>query len=263
MKRIMGIVLVRNEDRFVERAVRNAWDFCDRLLLVDHKSGDGTAGILKNLAGEPSGKAAFHAISHPGESHDLLKPYIGTDTWIFGVDGDELYDPQGLRAFRRRLLAGEFDAHWMILGNVIHCDQLDIAGGHASGFSSPPSRSITKLYNFAAIDAWEGDTPERLHGGKPEFRRGFDGQEKRQLQLEYSWEESPLRCLHACFVPRSSLDQAGAARENIMETFRGGWRGRIKRLARRLAGCPEISDWKRERYARGERVSVSTAPFFV
>ena len=263
MKQVIGIVLVRNEDRFVERAIRNAWDFCDRLLLVDHKSEDGTVGILKQLAGEPSGKASFHAISHPRESHDLLKPYAGTDTWVFGVDGDEIYDPQRLRAVRERLLAGEFDAHWMILGNVLHCDRIDLEGAQASGYSTPPSRSITKLYNFSAIDAWAGDTPERLHGGSPEFRKGFDGQEKRQLQMEAAWEEAPLRCLHACFVSRSSLDQPGTARENIMETFGGGWKGRIKRFARRLAGSPETSDWKRERYARGERVSVSTGPFFI
>ena len=259
---IIGVVLVRNEDRFVRQAVRNAWGFCDRLLLVDHQSEDGTVGILREFAAEPDGKATFHSIAHPRESHALLKPFVGTDTWVFGVDGDEIYDPRGLHAFRPRLLAGEFDSHWMILGNVLHGDRVDARETSASGFPSPPSRSITKLYNFAAIDSWEGDTPERLHGGNPAFRDGHHERDKRQLQLEYSWDESPLRCLHACFVPRSSLDVAGVTRENIMETYRGGWTNRIKRLARRLAGIPETSDWKRERYARGERLTVSAEPFF-
>ena len=258
---IIGIVLVRNEDRFVRQAAGNAWEFCDRLILVDHRSEDETPAILRELAADRSGKASFHAVSDPCESHELLKPFVGTDTWVFGVDGDEIYDPRGLQAFRPRLLAGEFRSRWMILGNVLHCDRLDRQKGEASGFPSPPSRSITKLYNFAAIDSWDGDTPERLHGGTPVFRRGFDGQGKRQLQMECPWHESPLRCLHTCFVPRSSLDQAGASRENIMETFRGGWKARIKRLARRLAGCREASDWKRQRYARGERMTVPTAPF--
>ncbi|MEI9897647.1 MAG: hypothetical protein WDN28_28255 [Chthoniobacter sp.] len=35
---IVGITLVRNEDVFVERAVRNAIDFCDRLIIADHYS---------------------------------------------------------------------------------------------------------------------------------------------------------------------------------------------------------------------------------
>lgn len=253
---------MRNEDRFVRRAVGNALEFCDRLILVDHRSGDGTPTILKELADGHPGKASFHEVSDPRESHDFLKPFVGTDTWIFGVDGDEIYDPRGLEKLRPRLLAGEFAGHWMILGNVLHCDRLDFQAGRASGFPSPPSRSITKLYNFAAIDSWEGDSPERLHGGEPVFRKGFDGQEKLQLQTEHSWEESPLRCLHACFVPRSSRDQEGTTRENIMETHRGGWPGRIKRFARRLTGRREASDWKRERYARGERMTVPTAPFF-
>ncbi len=262
MTQIIGIVLVRNEGRFVRRAVGNVLEFCDRLILADHRSGDGTPEILKEIADGHPGKASFHEVSDPRESHDFLKPFVGTDTWVFGVDGDEIYDFRGLERLRPRLLAGEFARHWMILGNVLHCDRLDLHDGRASGFPSPPSRSITKLYNFAAIDSWEGDTPERLHGGEPMFRKGFDGQEKRQLQTEYSWEESPLRCLHACFVPRSSRDQDGASRENIMETYRGGWTARIKRLARWLAGRREASDWKRERYARGERMTVATAPFF-
>jgi hypothetical protein len=36
MTHAAGIVLVRDEDRFVERAVRNVLDFCDELLLFDH-----------------------------------------------------------------------------------------------------------------------------------------------------------------------------------------------------------------------------------
>ena len=261
-KQILGIVLVKNEDRFVEQVVRNVWDFCDRLLLVDNKSQDGTVGILRNLAISSTGKASFHEISHPKESHDLLRPYAGTNTWVFGVDGDEIYDPQGLRAFRKRLLSGEFDRHWMILGNVLHCDRLDIPGCQAFGFKTPPNRSITKLYNFAAIDSWEGYAPERLHGGTPKFFPGFSGEGKRQLQSETTWEESHLRCLHVCFLSRSSIDRNGSPRVNFMEKMYGGWAVRIKRLSRRLACVPEVSDWKRKHYTRGKPVNVSTEPFF-
>jgi len=262
LREIVGIVLVHNEDRFVRQAVRNAWDFCDRIFLFDHRSEDGTRDLLRGISEASNGKAPFHEIAHPRESHDVLKPLVGTATWVFGVDGDELYDPARLRAFRPRLLAGEFDAHWMVLGNVLHCDRVDAGDSHASGYLAPPSRSITKLYNFSAIESWDGDTPERLHGGAPVFRKGFDELSKRRLEEEYSWEDSPLRCLHACFVPRSSRDSRSSTRENIMETFRGGWTNRIKRLARRLARNPETSDWKRDRYARGDKVTVPADPFF-
>jgi glycosyltransferase involved in cell wall biosynthesis len=262
LNRILGIVLVRNEDRFVRQAILNAWEFCDHLLLVDHRSVDRTPEILRELAAQAPEKATFHAIGHPGESHNLLKPHVGSRTWVFAVDGDELYDPERLAEFRKRLVGGEFDRHWMILGNVLHCEDLDLERDEAAGYLSPPARSITKLYNFSAISAWDGDTPERLHGGTPVFRPGFDGQDKRQLQLESSWDAAPLRCLHACFVPRSSRDGGVRSRENIMETYCGGWTNRLRRFARRMAGRQEVSEWKRECYARGQRVTVRTQPFF-
>ena len=263
VKQIVGIVLVRNEDRFVWQSVTNILGFCDRILLVDNGSRDQTPVILQELAALDPERISFHVIRNPRESHDLLKPYIGTPAWIFAVDGDEIYDPERLGLFRSRLLSGEYDRHWMILGNVHHCDHLDLQEFVAEGHATPPGRSITKLYNFAAIRSWNGDTPERLHGGKPDFLPGYDEQMKRQLQNEYNWEESPLRCLHLCFVSRSSLDDPGSgSRENIMETYEGGWTNRVKRFLRKLQGQPEKSDWKRERYARGERSKVSTSPFF-
>jgi hypothetical protein len=232
------------------------------MLLVDHDSTDGTREVLCGMAAGAPANTSFHAVSHPRESHDLLKPFVGTPSWIFAVDGDEIYDPAGLAALRLRLLGGEFDRHWMILGNVLHCDRLDPDAGVASGFAAPPSRSITKLYNFSAIHSWDGDTPERLHGGTPVFRAGFSGQDKRRLELEYTWDESPLRCLHVCFMSRSTHDQGIQSRENIMETYCGGWTNSLKRWGRRILGRQETSDWKRQRYARGSRVEVSTHPFY-
>lgn len=260
MTRIVGIVLVRNEDCFVREAVENALPICDEMLLVDNGSTDGTVSVLQEIVARHCDKARFHAITHPRESHDLLKPHIGSDTWVFAVDGDEIYDPVGLEKFRLMVLNGDFKSHWMVLGNVLHCEKIEAS--RAFGWMSPPSRSITKFYNFAAIESWNGDTPERLHGGTPVFRPGFSESLKRRLELEYSWEASPLRCLHTCFMPRSSADGAIKSRENIMETYCGGLTNSIKRTARRLMGAPEQSRWKRERYQRGERVQVDATPFF-
>ena len=41
---IVGIVLVRNEDVFVEQAIRNVAAFCDRIHVADHVSTDRTLG---------------------------------------------------------------------------------------------------------------------------------------------------------------------------------------------------------------------------
>lgn len=249
---IVGIVLVRNEDLHVERAVRNVAAFCDRLFLCDHGSRDGTPAILEQLAREQP-NTFFHRLSHPRESHELIKPFCGTNTWIFGVDGDEIYDPAGLMKFREKIVAGEFSGVWRMKGNVVHVVSLE--DNSARGFAAPPSRSITKLYNFSAIRSWNGDTVERLHGGRIEFAPGWNDAMKHNLQDDTPWEDSPLRCLHLCFLPRSTRDERGTTRANIMETYGAGWRGWLRKLVR-------SGDWKKAHYRMGPEVTVDARPFF-
>src|SRR3990167_522504 len=265
MTKIIGIFLVRNEDRFVEQAIRNVMEFCDQILLVDHGSSDGTVEILRSFQESDSQKFSLHQITHPRESHELLKQFAGTSTWVFGVDGDEIYDPERLRGFRLRLFSVEFNSYWMILGNVLHVDQLDQKKETASGYLAPPSRSITKLYNFSAIASWNGNTLERLHGGDPQFREGFHGQKKRLLQDEYGWNDAPLRCLHLCFIPRSS-NYLSKVRKNIMETYSGGKIKGMRRFFRsflnKFFGVSDVSSWKQQHYARGEYQTIDATPFF-
>ena len=39
-------------------------------------------------------------------TNKFIEKYYSTNTWMFGVDGDELYDPIGLKKFRNELLSG-------------------------------------------------------------------------------------------------------------------------------------------------------------
>jgi hypothetical protein len=261
--RIVGIVLVRNEDVFVERAIRNVVDFCDRIHAVDHVSNDGTWSALQRLDAEYDHVDA-RRVRHAGESHTLIEPYAGTDTWVFGIDGDELYDPGRLTTFRAELLGGTYSGVFKIASNVLNCVELDRKS--AAGYLSPPSRSITKLYNFGAIDSWHGDGSERLHGGTIAFRDGYDERAVENIGERLSWDETPLRCLHGCFLRRSSQDpESGLDARSILEhtgMHDRSWRGAIKRKLRRHAPPPETTDWKRQKYMRGERVTVDASPFF-
>ncbi len=257
--KIVGIVLVRNEDLFVAQAVKNIAAFCDTLILCDHGSTDGTVGILESLE-RTLPHASLQRLNHPSESHDLLKPFAGSRTWVFGVDGDEIYDPNCLAGFRPRLLAGEFDGIWRMKGNVLHCTSLNQS--EAIGYQSPPSRSITKLYNFGAISSWNGETPERLHGGEICFQPGFDDNMKLNFQESLGWDETPLRCLHTCFLRRSSRDAAEApVRENIMEIYRCGFWGKVRRHADRLLSRKPSAGWKQDFYRRGPLETVDARPF--
>jgi hypothetical protein len=101
----VGSVLVRNEDAFLERAIRNAVGFCDRIHVLDHMSDDETPAILRSLADE-LGVLDVRRSTFSGDSHRPLEPYAGTQTWVLVVDGDCIFDPEGLEMLRRRLEDG-------------------------------------------------------------------------------------------------------------------------------------------------------------
>jgi hypothetical protein len=262
---IAGIVLVHNEDVFVEQAIRNVAAFCDVIHAVDHVSSDGTWEILRRLERELGNVEAWRT-HRAGDSHTVIERYTGTDTWVFGVDGDELYDPARLGPFREQLLSGDYDHAFKVASNVVNCVELDRGRLEASGYLSPPSRSITKLYNFAALESWEGDGAERLHGGSPVFRTGYDERSVENIGERLSWNESPLRCLHMCFLPRSSRDTGATTGPRPILEQSGmhdrSWRGVLKRMLRPARPPAETADWKREKYMRGDLVTVDASPFF-
>jgi hypothetical protein len=257
-QRIVGIVLVRDEDVFVEQAVRNVADFCDELLLVDHRSADGTTSTLTKLA-EELPHARFHRIRRTHESHELILDYVGTPTWVFGIDGDELYDPVGLRDFRDRLLSDEFDDCWLLKGIQLHCRRLDLENEVAEGWLAPPARSTTMLYNFDVITSWEGRAVERFMGGTTTQRRPVRGDGTCWIRDEAPWEVSSFRCLHVCFLRRSSRQRPGqVTRSSIPDRLNRSLR---QRLAASVLGREPESWWKLNKYTQGEPTTVAVPSF--
>ena len=202
----------------------------------------------------------------------MIEPFAGTDTWILSVDGDELYEPAGLRQFREQLEAGAFSDVFRIRPAGLHCDHLDGSRAVASGFLSPPSRPLVGALNFAAIASWSGVRSERLHGGDIAFRRGYDLDSWRHLGIDEGWDESLFRNLHVCFLRRSSSDPddvPATGRANLAETraFRRDLLGPLERLARRAVRRGDgdrsgTAEWKGDKYRRGDRVTVDVSPFF-
>jgi len=260
---IVGIVLLHNEDVFAERVIRNAAGFCDRIHVADHASSDRTWEIVSALARELDNVDAVR-ISHAARSHDLVQPYIGTDTWVLSPDGDEIFDPAGLRRLREELEAGRYDRYFRLFPAMLHCVALDGEAKTAQGYLSPPARSGPKLFNFAVLESWERVYRERLHEGEPVFRDGWNWESTLVLGDEHDWDENPFRCLHACFLRRSTLDARGGehVRLNIGEanTYRRDLAGRVARLLRRPA-APRPESWKLEKYRQGPLVTKDAQPF--
>ena len=47
--KIIGILLVKDEDLYLERVLRNAIDFCDKVIAVEGPSSDRTLEILRKF----------------------------------------------------------------------------------------------------------------------------------------------------------------------------------------------------------------------
>jgi len=260
---IVGVSLVRNEDIFIAQAITNVADFCDTIIILDNLSTDNTWQEIQRLRSKFSHIEA-HQINDYRESHSYISSYAGSDTWVLGIDGDEIYDPIGLKRFRKQLLAGDFDNHWALFGNVINCVEVDFKRRVAKGYLSPPSRSMTKLFNFSALESWHGPC-ERLHGGDKRFRAGFCESQRLAINEQNAWDESSFRCLHLCFMQRSTKEK-NSAMSRLQPGERPEWLKRLDRLGIGWLCSGAIqnirSPWKDSKYRRGQMHNVDAGVFF-
>jgi glycosyltransferase involved in cell wall biosynthesis len=260
-------MLVRNEDVYIERAVRNIVDFCDQIIITDHQSTDRTFDICKRLADEFP-KIDLRRIQRLAESSRAIAPYYGTNSWIFAVDGDEIFDPVRLKEMRIRLLNGEFSKDWNLFANTLNCVKLDLKTKRAWGYLAPPSRAGARLFNFSIIEGWPGATGERLHGEGIVFKEGYHAGLRRYLHQELDWDHSYFRYVHASFLTRSSLDKVNLVKtrlnpdeltritneRNPVRKLAAMFKVRFDQLVRR--------DWKNQKYRRGPLVEKDVSAFF-
>jgi glycosyltransferase involved in cell wall biosynthesis len=263
---IIGSVQVKNEDIYIGRSIRNIIDFCDEVIIADNLSTDRTYEICSQLAGLNS-KIKLVRIQHPREAATLLEPYYGTNSWIFGVDGDEIYDPQGLKVMRQRLLLGEFSESWCIFGNVLNVISFDHKRKKARGHLAPPSRPMTKLYNFSLIENWV-NSPERLLGNEVTFKNGYHSGLRRYLHTEITWDQSDFRCLHMAFLKRSSRQSIKLLRTRLNPdeinyvNMQPNKFLRLVRTTQLLINQLIGKDWKSQKYRRGPVLEKDVTPFF-
>ena len=119
MNTIVGICLFKNEDIYCEKVVSNILDFCDKILIIDNESTDKTLDIVSHkFARNP--KVTIIRCSDHTLSGRYTYEYFKTKTFLFAVDGDEIYDPVGLRKIREKIKNGDYDNCWKISGSSFH-----------------------------------------------------------------------------------------------------------------------------------------------
>jgi glycosyltransferase involved in cell wall biosynthesis len=262
MTKIIGIVLVKNEDLFIQQALQNILDFCDEIIVLDNNSTDATFGILEEIKKTSPQKIQLHKISNIKLSHRYIEQYANTDTWIFAVDGDEIYDKAGLHKLKEEIISGTYNNYWKIFGNCIHVTKINQDKSQVFGYLAPPSRSITKLYNFNLIKDWKEYT-ERLHGTKMNFKDGCNENQALLLHDLYDWDKSHFKCLHMCFLKRSSADLFKVStRFNPLENtkFYFPFVNFLRNITKGKFSLQ--SSYKLEKYKRGKITELNSTLFF-
>ena len=146
--RIIGISVVKNEDIYIEQSLSNVIDFCDEIKVVNHNSTDKTISIVEDMM-KKHPHISLHHLKDIKKSHKFVEPYANTDTWIFGVDGDELYDPYGMIRLKEEIINGKYKDAWRVRGMFFHV--VNINGEIADGYMSPPSKDPNKLWNLRML----------------------------------------------------------------------------------------------------------------
>jgi hypothetical protein len=262
--KIVGILLLKNEEIWIKNIIENIIEFCDKIIILDNNSTDMTWSIIKDIQKKMSGKIYSKKIKTIRESHSFISGYAGTDTWIFGVDGDELYDPIGLMKLKNELLEGRFNKVWNIKGNVLHCTRINETKKNAVGYMAPPSRSMTKLYNFNLIEKWD-NCPERLHSGDLVKKRGVSLKTK-YLYKVHEWGDAYFKCLHLCFIKRSrkkintNINPAEVMVFSEKLIYRILSKANINMLNELLISF-QRSEYKTKEYSKGRAIKINIEEF--
>lgn len=201
--KVIGILLVKNEDINIFHCINSVIEFVDKLIILDNYSIDQTFNILKNFKKSFKNKIDLIRIKKISSSHKYIEKYAGKKIWIMKVDGDEVYDKKRLKKFKKKILANKLQKYWRIYGNSFNVFLINKRLKIASGFFSPPAKLSSDLFNFNAITKWSNCTIERLHYGKIIFKKNYN---EKKIYFNKNWIKSDFRSLHFCFAKRSTIN---------------------------------------------------------
>lgn len=240
---VVAAMMVKNEDIFIGQAIRNIKQGIDRLIVIDTGSIDHT---LEMVELETQGlQTEIHRNVDLLNTHGYVEQFCNTDTWVFGVDGDEIYHPD-IVPFLDDLRSGLYEDHYLIRGHYFHAEM--ITGDKALGYFGPPSEYPTKLYNFRNISRWKDDHSRILFQVKNRTKTGDI------KEIGAPWDLWPVKCLHMRFFKRSSIEKDTIGKRLTGDDVTGNGsrrdRGGVDNYNLRL------------KYQRGELCTINITEFF-
>lgn len=90
---ITGMLRVRNESRWIERVVTSLFPLCDRVLVMDDHSDDGTPELCAAIPCVEVLRSPFDGLNETRDKNWLLDQAPAGTEWIVMIDGDEVLLP--------------------------------------------------------------------------------------------------------------------------------------------------------------------------
>ncbi|MEO1990417.1 MAG: glycosyltransferase family 2 protein [Pirellulales bacterium] len=141
------ISMIKNEKSVIETFCGHAIDLFDRIVLVDHRSTDGTAEFIQQLA-DRFPQVEFFIFDEAGYFQSELMTWLvrnvvdrETSGWVFFLDADEFLPFETREEFDRELLA--YSSFPVISLPWLNLVPLEMGSGQIAGgrFLKPPTRS--------------------------------------------------------------------------------------------------------------------------
>jgi glycosyltransferase involved in cell wall biosynthesis len=99
-----GLLRVKNEARWIDRSIRSILPVCERVIVMDDHSTDGTPDICAAIPGVEVLRSPFEGLDETRDKNWLLveataiRPRPEADDWILMIDGDEMLAPASVPA---------------------------------------------------------------------------------------------------------------------------------------------------------------------
>lgn len=103
---MIGLMRVKNEARWIRRCVESMFPLCDRVLVMDDHSTDGTPDICAAIPGVTVLPSPFEGLNETRDKNWLLEN-VEQGEWVLMIDGDEMLAPGAADAIRAGMAVGE------------------------------------------------------------------------------------------------------------------------------------------------------------
>lgn len=102
--KVIGVLRVRNEARWIEKCVSSILPLCDLVIVMDDHSDDDTLYRCQSMSKVNAFESQFYGLNEARDKNHLLSiAEAQKPDWIIAIDGDEMLDPRCLETLNNEI----------------------------------------------------------------------------------------------------------------------------------------------------------------